>query len=66
MVKKVNQDGIKIKALHKAGHHPSSIARILKISKQKVNYWLKSEIKTEIKRKTKLDEEEIDMVVKMA
>ena len=39
---------------------------MLGISKQKVNYWLKTEIKTEVKRKTKLDEEEIKTIVKMA
>ena len=54
------------KTLKKLGFSPSSIARKLKISKQKVNYWLKAEIKTEIKRKTKLDEKEINMLVTIA
>ena len=62
MVKKVNQLGIKIKTLYEAGFRPISIARELKIRKQKVNYWLK----TEIKRKTKLNEEEIQRVVELA
>ena len=66
MVKKVNQDGIRIKTLKKLGLSPSNIEKKLKISKQKVNYWLKTEIKTEIKRKTKLDDIEIDRVVDLA
>ena len=66
MVKKINKDGIAIKELHKMGYKPSQIAKIKKISKQKVNYWLKTEIKTEIRRRTKLNEEEIQRVVELA
>ena len=65
MVKKVNQLGIAIKELNR-GHRPASIARIKKVSRQVVNYWLKTEIKTEIKRRTKLDEDEIQRVAELA
>ena len=42
MVKKLNEIAIKIKALLDLNFSPIDIARKLKISKQKVNYWKKN------------------------
>ena len=54
MVKKINSDAIAIKALIKQGIKPINIAQILGISKQKVNYWRKTSVKTVQNRRKKL------------
>ena len=51
MVKKINRDGITIKSLLNQGFKQGQIAKMLNISKQKVHYWMKVEIKTEQNRK---------------
>ena len=45
MGKKINSDAVTIKSLLKQGMKPIKIARLLEVSKQKVNYWRKTEIK---------------------
>ena len=54
MVKKINTDTIAIKTLLKKEMAPLKIARLLHISKQKVNYCKKTPIKTEQFRRKKL------------
>ena len=54
MVKNINSDAIAIKALIKQGIKPINIAQILGISKQKVNYWRKTSVKTVQNRRKKL------------
>ena len=54
MVNKINSDAIAIKALIKQGIKPIKIAQILGISKQKVNYWRKTSVKTVQNRRKKL------------
>ena len=56
---------IAIKQNFKAGMRPIEIAKLFKISKQKVNYWLHNPIKQR-KRRTKLTRKEINKIVKWA
>ena len=56
MVKKLNHDAITIKKLLSKGYTQARICRMLGLKKQKVSYWANTQIKYEIKRKTKLDE----------
>ena len=65
MVRKLKSEWFTIKELYKSGFTPSQIARKKKISRQKVNYWLKKKIKTEIKRRTKLNKREIQKVIEL-
>ena len=44
----------------------TDIAKEFNISKQKVNYWKKTEIKTVIHRRKKLDDKYIQEIIKMA
>ena len=53
MVKKINQDAIAIKSLLKRWYKQKDIVRILNLSKQKVHYWVKTDIKSEQKRRKK-------------
>jgi len=46
MVKKINKDSIAIKSLLNKGLKPIEVANLLDLSKQRVNYWKKHEIKT--------------------
>ena len=48
--KKTNNDAILIKRLLKEGYRPIDIAKKFNISKQKINYWKKTEIKEVIHR----------------
>ena len=57
MVKKINSDAIAIKTLLDKGYTQARICRLLGLKKQKVSYWANTPIKTEIKRRTKLNEE---------
>ena len=54
MVKKTNKDSILIKELLNNGCPQKKIAKVLNLSKQKVNYWSKHQIKASIIRKGKL------------
>ena len=66
MVKKVNDTAITIKYLLKQGMQPIKISRLLKISKQKVNYWKKTEIKYTQTRRKKLQPELIQKICNLA
>ena len=46
MVKKINKNSVAIKTLLNKRLKPIEVAQILDISKQKVNYWRKNEIKS--------------------
>ena len=56
---------IAIKKNYSAGMKAKDIAKLFKISKQRVNYWIHNSIKTR-KRRTKLTRKEINMLVKWA
>ena len=64
--KKINKDAILIKGLLNKKYRPIDIANEFNISKQKVNYWKKTEIKTEIHRRLKLNQDDIDQIIKLA
>jgi len=66
MVKKVNADAITIKRLLKQGMQPIKIARLLKVSKQKVNYWKRAKIKYIQTRRKKLQPEYINKICQLA
>ena len=55
--KKINRDAIAIKTLLDKGYTQARICRLLGLKKQKVSYWANTPIKTEIKRRTKLNEQ---------
>ena len=56
---------IAIKQDYQVGIIAKDIANLFNISKQRVNYWIHSSIKTR-KRRTKLTRKEINMLVKWA
>ena len=56
---------IAIKKNYSAGMKAKDIAKLFKISKQRVNYWIHNSIKIR-KRRTKLTRNEINMLVKWA
>ena len=64
--KKINEDAILIKKLLDKKIRQIDIAKKFNISKQKVNYWKKTDIKTEIHRRLKLSQEDIDKIIKLA
>ena len=64
--KRINKDAILIKSFLDKKYRPIDIAKEFNISKQKVNYWKKTDIKTEIHRRLKLDQEDIDEIIKLA
>ena len=66
MVKKTNKDAIMVKELLNKGWSQKKIAKLLKISKQKVNYWTKHEIKSVIIRKSKLNAIYKDRIIRWA
>ena len=55
MVKKINKDSVAIKTLLNKRLKSIEVAQILGVSKQKVNYWRKNEIKSTQTRRKKLD-----------
>ena len=57
MVKKINRDAESIKKLLSLGYKQKDIVILLNLKKQKVSYWANTPIKTEIKRRTKLNEQ---------
>ena len=68
MVKIKDKDhhlAIAIKENYAAGMRPKEISSLFKISKQRINYWLHKEIKKR-KRRTKLNRNEINLLVKWA
>ena len=66
MVKKINKRAVLIKELLNLGYTSSQIAKKLKIRKQIVSYWKNTELKTIQYRRKKLDQEDIDKIVKLA
>ena len=66
MVKTINKDTFAIKALLKKGFSPIKVARILGLSRQKVNYWRKTEIKSIQYRRKKLDDSYINKIYELA
>ena len=64
--KKINEDAILIKRLLDKKIRQIDIANKFNISKQKVYYWKKTNIKTEIHRRLKLDQEDIDKIIELA
>ena len=66
MVKKLNHDAITIKKLLSKGYTQARICRMLGLKKQKVSYWANTQIKYEIKRKTKLDEKFKKRIIELA
>ena len=66
MGKKTNEDAILIKRLIKEGMKECQIAKKYNIRKQKVSYWKNHDIKTVINRKSKLTEEDVKYMIKLA
>ena len=66
MGKKTNEDAILIKRLIKEGMKECQIAKKYNIRKQKVSYWKNHDIKTVIKRRSKLSDEDIQYMIKLA
>ena len=66
MVKKFNRDAGAIQAFLAKGYNKAWISRKLGISKQKVNYWSKTSMKTVQYRKKKLPKEYIDKIIRLA
>ena len=65
MAKKLNLLAATIKTLFKNKVRPIDIARKLKISKQRVNYWIKTPIKSSQIRRKKLDKIYIDKIISL-
>ena len=66
MVKKINKDSIAIKSLLSKGLKPIQVTNLLGVSRQKMNYWKKNEIKTTQTRRKKLDAPFIKKVRELA
>ena len=66
MGKKTNEDAILIKRLIKEKMPEWQIAQKYGFKKQKVSYWKYHDIKTVIKRKIKLNDEDIQYMIKLA
>ena len=66
MVKKINQDAVPIKSLLSKGYKQADIVKILKVSKQKVHYWVKNPVRTEQKRRKKLNVQYIQKIYTLA
>ena len=69
MVKKLNQLGVTIKNLLEQGYSQTWIAGKLRIRRQKVhywNYWKKTPLKTEQKRRRKLEDKYIKEIIALA
>ena len=66
MAKKTNPIATTIKTLLKNRVRPIKIARQLHISKQRVNYWVKTPIKQVQFRKKKLEKKYIDKIISLA
>ena len=65
MAKKLNLIAATIKTLLKNKVRPINIARKLKISRQRVNYWIKTPIKSSQSRRKKLDKMYIDKIISL-
>ena len=65
-MKKINKIGVTVKTLLQEGYSQIWISRKLKISKQRVNYWSKADIKTTVVRKNKLPDKYIKKIISLA
>ena len=66
MVKKINEDGVLIKKMIDKGYKPKYITKNFGFKKQKISYWKNTPIKKVIHRRSKLSEEDIKEIIKMA
>ena len=66
MVKKINEDGVLIKKMIDKGYKPKYITKNFGFKKQKISYWKNTPIKKEIHRRSKLSDEDINEIIKMA
>lgn len=66
MGKKTNEDAVLIKRLIKEGMPAWQISKKYGIKKQKIRYWKHHEIKTFLKRGSKLTDEDIQYMIKLA
>jgi len=66
MVKKINNDAIIIKSLLKKGYTQYQISKMLNISKQKVHYWVRNEIKFIQTRKKKFRNFYVNKIINLA
>ena len=66
MVKKINNDAITIKSLLEKGYTQYKISKMLNISKQKVHYWARTEIKSIQTRKKKFRNFYINKIINLA
>ena len=66
MAKKLNPFGVTVKSLLDKGYTQIWIARKLGVKKQRVNYWAKNPVRTEQKRKRKLEEKYIKRIIELA
>ena len=66
MVKKINKDAIKIKSLLEKGYTQGEIAKMINLSKQKVNYWVLHEIKPTQQRRKKFRAFYVDKIINLA
>ena len=57
---------IAIKKNYEAGMRPKEIAKLFKISKQRINYWIHNPIIYKRKRRTKLTRNERNLIIKWA
>ena len=62
----MNNDAITIKSLLKAGYTKYKIAKMLNLSKQKVNYWAHHDIDSVKKRKKKFRSLYVDKIIRLA
>ena len=66
MVKKINKDAITIKSLLDAGYSQYKVAKMLNLSKQKVNYWAHHDIEAVKKRRKKFRTFYVDKIIRLA
>ena len=66
MGKKTNEDAILIKRLLDKKMKTWQISKKYGIKKQKISYWKHHEIKTVIKRRSKLPDEDLQYMIKLA
>ena len=66
MVKKINKDAITIKSLLETGYSQYKVAKMLNLSKQKVNYWAHHDIDAVKNRRKKFRTFYVDKIIRLA
>ena len=66
MGKKINEDALTIRRLIASGVKQAEIARLLKITRQKVSYWANKNFKLNQIRKKKFSQFYIDKIIILA